>query len=316
MNSPTIGITLGDPGGIGPEVVLKAIQDKTQLPRAEFVLLGVRELWEAQKKKFPLSKTTAADYKFIDIDAHVLQVKMGKAAAENGRISFFSFARAVEMAQSQTLDAVVTAPISKESWNLAGIKWAGHTEYLHFLYPEAVMSFFSDNLNVALFTHHLPLQKALKRVKKEALEDFLFLLFENVQKIWDKPFAFLMAGLNPHAGESGILGGEEIKEIIPAIKDAQIRGVPVEGPFPADVVFRMAYGRKDRIVVALYHDQGLIAFKLAAFETGVNVTLGLPFVRTSPDHGTAFDIAGKRKADPRSMIRAIQLAGRFAAGLG
>ena len=316
MNFPSIGITLGDPGGVGPEVVLKAIQDKTQLPEARFVLFGVRGLWESFIKEYPLLQSAAAEYEFINIEAHVSQVKMGEAAAENGRISFFSFARAVEMAQRHRIDAIVTAPISKESWNLAGIKWAGHTEYMHSLYPEALMSFFSNNLNVSLFTHHLPLQKALKRIKKEALEDFLFLLFENVQKIWDKPFTFLMAGLNPHAGESGILGSEEIKEIIPAIKGAQARGVPVEGPFPADVVFRMAYGRKDRIVVALYHDQGLIAFKLAAFETGVNVTLGLPFVRTSPDHGTAFDIAGKRKADPRSMIQAIQLAGRFAAGLG
>jgi 4-hydroxythreonine-4-phosphate dehydrogenase len=314
MMPPRIGITLGDPGGVGPEIVLKAIQKRSSLPEGSFILFGSHEVFETQKKLLSWQDKDAVEYSFIDIETRFSEIKTGEPAQENGRLAFSSFIKAVEMARSRSLDAIVTAPISKHSWNLAGIKWAGHTEYLHSMYPEAIMSFFSKNLNVALFSHHLPLKKALRRVNKKSLENFFFLLHKHIRKIGKKQYRYFVAGLNPHAGESGMLGREEEKEIMPAVEAARKKGIPIDGPFPADVIFRMARSHSDNIVIALYHDQGLIAFKLDSFYTGVNVTLGLPFVRTSPDHGTAFDIAGKNLADPRSMIHAICLACRFAAG--
>jgi len=314
MSLPRIGITLGDPGGVGPEVVLKALQTRSSLPEASYVIFGSRKIFESQKNLLSLFEKDIVEFSIVDVETRSSDIKTGKPAAENGKLAFSSFVKAVEMAQSKDLDAVVTAPISKHSWSLAGIDWAGHTEYLQSLYPEAIMSFFSENMNVALFSHHLPLKTALNRVKRKSLEKYFSLLHQHIQKMGGKQYGFLVAGLNPHAGESGMMGHEEEEEIRPAIEAARKRGLPIEGPFPPDVVFRMARGQRDKIAIALYHDQGLIAFKLDAFDSGVNVTLGLPFVRTSPDHGTAFNIAGKNIADPGSMIQAIRLAAKFVSG--
>jgi 4-hydroxythreonine-4-phosphate dehydrogenase len=206
---------------------------------------------------------------------------------------------------------MVTAPVSKAGWHLAGVPWRGHTEYLEHFYPGAVMSFWSDRLRVALLSHHVPLREALTKVRKDALLGYFRVLHQSAGRVPAGPREFLVPGLNPHAGENGLLGGEEEREIRPAVDAARAEGIDVSGPYPPDTVFRMALGRPERMVAALYHDQGLIAFKLESFETGVNATLGLPFVRTSPDHGTAFDIAGKGLADPRSMMEAIRLAVRF-----
>jgi 4-hydroxythreonine-4-phosphate dehydrogenase len=170
------------------------------------------------------------------------------------------------------------------------------------------MAFWSKKLKVALLSHHLSLQNALNKVNKEGLLDFFLSLDRSVRGVRQGDFTFLVAGLNPHAGEDGLLGREETKEIAPAIKKARRRGIKISGPYPPDVVFRNAFGKTDTIVIALYHDQGLVPFKLVAFDSGVNVSLGLPFIRTSPDHGTAFDIAGKDRANPRSLVEAIRLA--------
>ena len=170
------------------------------------------------------------------------------------------------------------------------------------------MTFWSERLKVALFTTHIPLKAAIEKIKKENLINFFRNLHKNVSLILTENFSFLTAGLNPHAGENGLLGTEEEMEIIPAIKEAQREGINISGPYPPDVVFRKCLNKSDKISIALYHDQGCIPFKLESFESGVNVTLGLPFIRTSPDHGTAYDIAGKGKANPQSMIEAIKLA--------
>jgi 4-hydroxythreonine-4-phosphate dehydrogenase len=170
------------------------------------------------------------------------------------------------------------------------------------------MAFWSERLKVALLTHHLSLRAALKKVNRENLERFFISLHRSLKKVNPGGFEFLVAGLNPHAGEDGLLGREEVDTIAPAVKAARGRGLKISGPYPPDVVFRAALGREDVFVIALYHDQGLIPFKLAAFESGVNVSLGLPFARTSPDHGTAFDIAGKNRANPQSFIEAVRLA--------
>lgn len=313
MTLPKIGITLGDPGGIGPEVTIKSLSSSSSLPDAQFVLFGSRRIFESECSALHLDSPLDQDsISLHEVEGPPDPVARGKPSPPNGRASFRSFEEAVRQAREGNIQALVTAPISKRSWELAGIPLAGHTEYLSRFYPEAIMVFWSDDMKVALYTHHLPLKQAIAKIKKEPFSSFMMNLDKNLSLLQPSGFYYLVAGLNPHAGENGLMGLEEIDEIIPAIEKARSLGVPVTGPFPPDIVFRHAWKKPDKIALALYHDQGLIPFKLVAFETGVNLTLGLPFARTSPDHGTAFDIAGKGIADARSMIEAIRLAHRIA----
>ncbi len=318
MSLPRIGITLGDPGGIGPETVLKALSSRNSLPDISYLLFGSSLVIEEEKRALNLSTEIrpfdetgdlqSSSLALLEIPSPLTTVKKGSPSKENGEASFLFFERAVEEAQKGTVQALVTAPISKHSWNLAGLKWSGHTDFLSQIFPQALMIFWSEELKVALFSHHLRLKHALERIKKKNLQDFFISLHTTLESIKPGTFHFLVAGLNPHAGEQGLLGPEEEEEIIPAVDYAQKKGMKIDGPYPPDVVFRMALNHPEKIVIAQYHDQGLIPFKLESFENGVNVTLGLPFIRTSPDHGTAFDIAGHGKASPESMIEAIKLA--------
>ena len=302
-----IGITLGDPGGIGPEVVLKALA-RPALPAASFALFGHAAVVEAAERATGL-RLDRTKFSLVEPSAGPSPTGAHRPTADNGAASFAYFEEAVRAAREGRLDALATGPVSKAAWNLAGLSWRGHTDYLEHLYPGAIMTFWSDRLKLALLSHHLPLREALGRITRDRLGRFLVSLAGDVQAVRPGKTEFLVAGLNPHAGEGGALGREEIG---PAIEDARAQGVRVRGPFPPDVAFRIALDKPGAFAVGLYHDQGLIAFKIAAFETGVNVTLGLPFVRTSPDHGTAFDIAGENRADPESMIAAIALAGELA----
>lgn len=315
MNLPKIGITLGDPGGIGPEIVLKALSLKDSLPKAQYIIFGSSFVLEEEKLAMGLKmdiqtfdKKESISPSLFETENSLKTIKKGSSSKENGEASFLFFKKALEEAKRGTIDALVTAPISKNSWNLAGLRWPGHTEFLSQTYPHAIMAFWSERIKVALFSHHIPLKAAIEKIKKDALLDFFLSLNYNIEKIKPEAFHFLVAGLNPHAGEESLLGSEEEEEIFPAIKQAQREGMRINGPFPPDVVFRNALNNPDKIVIALFHDQGLIPFKLEAFEKGVNLTLGLPFIRTSPDHGTAFDIASKRIANPESMVEAIRLA--------
>ncbi len=318
MTLPRIGITLGDPGGVGPEVVLKAFAGERPLPPAEYIIFGSGRVLLREEKSTGIridfapegsrGMASAGTLSLHDISVFPGTRKKGKPDADNGLASFRYFEAAVGAARRGQLDAVVTAPISKTSWGQGGIRWRGHTEYLSRLYPEAIMAFWSRTLKVALLSHHLSLRTALRKVKKESLGRFFRTLDKSLKKVGPGGFEFLVAGLNPHAGEDGLLGREEVEEVTPAIEKARREGIKISGPFPPDVVFRKALGQKNKVVIALYHDQGLIPFKLEAFETGVNVSLGLPFVRTSTDHGTAFDIAGKNSASPVSLVEAIKLA--------
>jgi len=314
MSLSRIGITIGDPGGIGPEIVLKSLSDLTSLPAAEYVLFGsiavLEDMEESLGLKLERTKLTIRDIPYPRSAA-----KKGASDRDNGDASFRYFREAVDSARKGDLAAIVTAPVSKRAWGLAGISWRGHTDYLEQLYPGAVMTFWSEAMKVALLSHHLPLKEAVALVTRKNCERFFRVLRDGLEKFRPEAFEFLVAGLNPHAGEDGFLGNEERDEILPAIEEARASGMKISGPYPPDVVFRGALGHPERIVIALYHDQGLIPFKLAAFESGVNVTLGLPFVRTSPDHGTAFDIAGKNLADPRSLREAIRLAGKLSLGV-
>ncbi|NIO48766.1 MAG: 4-hydroxythreonine-4-phosphate dehydrogenase PdxA [Candidatus Aminicenantes bacterium] len=318
MNIPKIGVTLGDPGGIGPEIVIKALSSKTSLPKVSYVLFGSSLLVEEEKLALgleldiqPFDKSRETIYpslSLLEVKSPLRTIKKGSPTKENGQASFLFFKKAFEEAKKGTIQALVTAPVSKQSWKLAGLKWHGHTDFLSQAYPQATMAFWSERIKVVLFTHHLPLKDALEKIKNEDLYDFFLRLYQHTEKIQPETFQFLVAGMNPHAGERGLFGSEEEVEIMPAVNRAKKEGMRISGPFPPDVVFRKALNHSDKIVIALYHDQGLIPFKLEAFEKGVNTTLGLPFIRTSPDHGTAFDIANKRVANPESMVEAIKLA--------
>lgn len=322
MTLPRIGITLGDPGGVGPEIVLKALAGDYQLPKADYVLFGSRPVLRAEEKALgihfdfgsgePRIPALSGSLIFHEIPSLLKTVTKGAPTAKNGLESFRYFKAAVAEVREGNLQAIVTAPISKSSWALARVPWKGHTDYLSHFYRGAIMGFWSEKLKLALLSHHVSLRDALKKVKKEILLDFFISLDRSLKKVGPEKFRLLVAGLNPHAGEEGLLGREEIEEIGPAIKEARRQGITISGPYSPDVVFRSALGQPDAIAVALYHDQGLIPFKLLAFESGVNVSLGLPFVRTSPDHGTAFDIAGKNRADPQSFVEAVKLAAVFA----
>jgi 4-hydroxythreonine-4-phosphate dehydrogenase len=312
MIPPKIGITLGDPGGVGPEVTLRSLHDFSSLPDAHYVLFGSQRIIDSEKDVLNLDLSLPSDaISLHEVESPMDPAVRGKPTISNGTASFRYFEQAVKQAQKGNIHALVTAPISKHSWKLAGIPWAGHTEYLSRFYPEAIMFFWSDELKVALYTHHIPLQQAVAKVKEKSLLEFILRLFKGLNSILPPNFELLVSGLNPHAGEKGLMGSEDTEEVLPAIEMARSKGIPISGPFPPDVVFRDAKKYPDKIVIALYHDQGLIPFKLLAFNRGVNLTLGLPFIRTSPDHGTAFDIAGKGKADPQSMVEAIRLAHRF-----
>jgi 4-hydroxythreonine-4-phosphate dehydrogenase len=323
MTLPRIGITLGDPGGIGPEIILKAFSGTFVLPPADYVLFGYASVLDEEAKTLGVCLpggslkanriSTGGSFSLRELERSAEGTKKGRPSAENGRASFRFFEEAVAEARRGALQGIVTAPISKRSWTLAGVSWRGHTDFLSRFYPRAIMAFWSEKIKVALLSHHISLREAPGRVTRGNLSDFFLRLDKSLRRLRPEGFEFLVSGLNPHAGEEGLIGREEIEEIIPAVEDAARSGLRISGPFPPDTVFRNALDRADRVVVALYHDQGLIPFKLEAFEKGVNLTLGLPFVRTSPDHGTAFDIAGKNAASPLSLIEAIRLAAELVA---
>ena len=322
MTVPTIGVTAGDPGGVGPEVVVKTLARAGGLPQAAYVVFAHPGIIGAEAERLELrigSRDWRPDHPpepgvfLAAVPGPGRLLTRGKVSAANGEASFRAFEAAVDRARAGRLQALVTAPISKAAWALAGHPFRGHTEYLARLFPGAIMTFWSDELKVALFSHHRPIGEAVAAVRKDALVDFLRSLHRGLGRIPGGPFRLLLAGLNPHAGEDGLLGREEVDEIRPALEQAAAEGIPVTGPFPPDTIFFQAKGKREVVAVALYHDQGLIAFKLVALADGVNVTIGLPFVRTSPDHGTAFDIAGLGIADARSMEAAVRLAAAFSA---
>jgi len=284
---PRIAITTGDPAGIGPEIAAKAAADPRVRAACEPIIYG------------PLGEERFAP---------------GVLSAAAGQAAYDTLVRAVDAAKAGAVDGLATAPINKEAFRLAGLPWRGHTDLLAHLTgaPHVAMMFHSDELRVVLATIHIPLAEVPRALTQSLMEKTIALtarelpLFDKVQP------RIAVAGLNPHAGEHGLFGSEDAEVIAPAIEACRARGVDVSGPFPADTVFVRARRGEFDVVVACYHDQGLIPVKLVAFGRAVNVTLGLPIVRTSVDHGTAFDIAGKGIADPESMIAATLLAARLA----
>jgi 4-hydroxythreonine-4-phosphate dehydrogenase len=306
MKTPRIAISLGDPRGIGPEVVARALADASVRELGSFVLVGPGGLVEAMP-----------GVEAVEVGSW----RAGGEAAEAGRVAGESIRVAVEMALEGSVDALVTAPIDKAAFQAGGWHFPGHTEMLQQLagVPAVGMMMAAERtmagapLRVVLATTHLPLRDVPARLTTDLLVEQALLTSRSLRAWWgiDAPRLALCA-FNPHASDGGIFGDEEARIYGPAMERLAAAGMAVDGPIPADTVFTRALRGEFDAVIAPYHDVGMAAFKTVAFGSGVNVTLGLPFPRTSPDHGTALDIAGRGIADASSTIEAIRLAARLA----
>ncbi len=289
VKRPRIAITVGDPAGIGPEIAHAAANDTR-----------VRDVCVPLIYGPPLGESFAA----------------GVLSARAGRAAYDIICRAVADAQRGVIDAIATAPVNKLAFAAAGLPWKGHTDLLAHLTGRGhgVMMFWSEPLKVVLASVHVPLSHVPQVLTTQLLVDVIAVTAQELPRFGIPGSRLALAGLNPHAGEHGLLGEEDDRILRPAVEASVAKGVGISGPIPGDTVFVRACRGEFDAVVACYHDQGLIPVKLLAFGRAVNVTLGLPIIRTSVDHGTAFDIAGKGVADPSSMIEATLLAARLAAG--
>ncbi|MCX6542844.1 MAG: 4-hydroxythreonine-4-phosphate dehydrogenase PdxA [Acidobacteria bacterium] len=287
MSLPRVAITVGDPAGIGPEIVASALADARVTDVCEPVVYGPADL---------------------------ARFRPGQLSAEAGRAAYDAIVAAVNDVRAGRVEAMATAPVNKEAFALAGLPWRGHTDLLAHLTGAAsvAMMFYAEALRVVLATIHVPLADVPRLLTRASLEQVIRLTAREMPRFGFPSPRLAVAGLNPHAGEHGVMGSEEREVFEPALAACRSGGIDVAGPFPADTLFgRAARGEFD-VVIASYHDQGLIPIKLLAFGTAVNVTLGLPIIRTSVDHGTAFDIAGRGVADHGSLVCAVRLAARLA----
>jgi len=286
VSRPRIALTVGDPAGIGPEIVAKAAADAGLLALCEPVIFASKAAGE---------------------------IRLGEVSAVAGQAAYDTIVSAVDAARRGEVDAIATAPINKLAFAQAGLPWKGHTDLIAHLCGarRVAMLFHAPQLKVVLITVHVPLRDVAALLTPELVADTIRLTAESLPLFGIARPRLALAGLNPHAGESGVLGTEDDAVLAPAVAAARAAGIDIRGPFPADTVFgRAARGEFD-CVLACYHDQGLIPVKLLAFGQAVNVTIGLPIIRTSVDHGTAFDIAGKGVADAGSMIEAVKLAAQM-----
>jgi 4-hydroxythreonine-4-phosphate dehydrogenase len=306
-----IAITMGDPAGIGPEVTLKALMSKQVGEVCLPVVIGDRVVLEAAAEELSIGYQLNEGTNFIEVSAIAgRDFPRNEPSAVGGRASVAYIRKAVELALKGEVDAVVTAPITKEALKIAGFTWPGHTEMLAELTGTAdyAMMLSGGPLRIILATIHTALKDVPVLITQARVLKTIRFADSACKMMGITHPRIAVAGLNPHAGEAGLFGHEERDSIIPAVKAAAAEGIAVSGPYPADTLFYKAYKGEFDIVVCMYHDQGLIPLKMIAFDSGVNVTVGLPIIRTSPDHGTAYDIAWQGKADPASMIEAIKLA--------
>jgi 4-phospho-D-threonate 3-dehydrogenase / 4-phospho-D-erythronate 3-dehydrogenase len=320
---PRVGITFGDPAGVGPEITLKAVADQRVLDFCSPIIIG--DAQEIRRQALVLGlraefiEISLENYKPGQFDEPVIvntdnlssPVEWGMISASSGAAAISAIEAAVKLCLAGSLDAVTTSPINKESIKLAGSPFPGHTEMIASLCGtgDALMCFFAENLRVFLLTVHCSLSEAIKQITKQHVLKTLMLADRELKRFGVTSPRIAVAGLNPHAGEHGLFGHEDEQEIKPAIMESRsLHNIDASGPFPGDTIFiRAARGEFDA-VAACYHDQGLIPVKCLSFGTAVNATLGLPIIRTSVDHGTAFDIAGRGVADHRSLVEAIKLA--------
>ena len=334
MSKPIIAITMGDPASIGPEIAMKALLQKNIHEICKPLIVGdavvfeqviallklpakVNTIKRIADAKFELGTIDVFDLKITDIN----KLQFGKIDAMCGEASFQAVKKAIELAMSKEVDATVTGPINKKSINEAGHHFAGHTEiYAHFTGTKKyAMLLVEDHINVIHVSTHVSLRQAVDLVKKERIVQVIELMVDGLKRLGKTNLKIGVAGLNPHAGDSGLFGTEDDEEILPAVEEAKRLGYEVEGPVPPDTMFAKAAMGAYGGVVAMYHDQGHIPFKLAGFKwnaekqqmdsvKGVNITMGLPIIRTSVDHGTAFEIAGKGIASADAMVLAIESA--------
>lgn len=318
MSKIKIGISIGDINGIGLEVILKTLNNDKYLQFFIPVVYGSSKVVSYHKN------IVGTDFRFQQIrgaeQAHDdkvnvvncwqenVNISLGKATEQSGKYAFKALERATQDLHNGIIDALVTAPINKEAMNMADFPFPGHTEYLteHLGGKESLMFMVTEDLRIGLVTNHLPLHEVVKNITKERVIDKIRLMDETLRMDFgiDKP-TIAVLGLNPHAGDNGVLGREEEEIIRPAVVETKKSGLLVMGPFSADGFFGSNQYTKFDGILAMYHDQGLIPFKLLSFGRGVNYTAGLPAVRTSPDHGTGYDIAGKNQADPSSFRSAL-----------
>ncbi|MDO4741700.1 MAG: 4-hydroxythreonine-4-phosphate dehydrogenase PdxA [Eubacteriales bacterium] len=338
MLKPIIAITMGDPSGIGPEIIVKALGHEriyascrplvvgsaTMIAHAAALLsspLRVRAVSCVQEAAFSFGSIDVLDQQSVDLSAH----RFGVVSAQSGRAAYLAVEEAIRLAMNNEADATVTAPLNKEALHTAGYLFSGHTEIYAALTSTQRYSMLlaHGSLRVVHVSTHISLREACDRCTRERELEVIRLAHDTCRSMGiDRP-RIAVAGLNPHAGENGLFGREEIEAICPAVEDAQAIGILAEGPLPADTIFSKARGGLYDVVVAQYHDQGHIPLKLLGFEmdpasgkwksvAGVNITLGLPIIRTSVDHGTAFDQAGLGTATEESLINAIEYAIGFA----
>jgi 4-phospho-D-threonate 3-dehydrogenase / 4-phospho-D-erythronate 3-dehydrogenase len=331
---PVLAITMGDPAGIGPEIAAKVFAMPDIYEQCRPLLTGnvqimkrTLDLLKSDLKINAVPNVQDAVFQNGIMDVFDLQVEnpdfieFGKISAEAGNIAFRSVEKAIELALAGEVDGTVTNPIHKVAINAAGYHFSGHTEiYAHFTgTTKYAMLLADEKIKVIHVSTHVSLRKACDLVKKERVSETIRLLHEGLKMIGFEHPRIGVAGLNPHAGDGGLFGDEEILEIVPAIELAKSEGIIAEGPFPPDTLYTLARGGRFDGCVAMYHDQGHIPFKLAGFQwdeetgamktvKGVNITLGLPIIRTSVDHGTAFEIAGKGIANPDALVNAIEYA--------
>ncbi len=305
MSKIRIGITMGDPSGIGAAIIAKAIKEIKSL--AELVVIGDRWVFsQLSALSFQLSAI-----KFVDLNnVPRKDFRFGQIKAEYGRASIEYLDKALDLIKKNEIDSLVTAPISKQAVNLAGFRFSGHTEYFEERagIKNTVMMLLNKRLKFSLVTRHIPLEDVASRLNKEELYGTILATYQSLRTLFlIKQPRIVVCGLNPHASDNGIIGGQENRIIKPVIKRLKKVIRYIEGPLPGDIAVKLAFERKYDCVIAMYHDQALIPLKLSDSYSGVNLILGLPLIRTSPLHGTAFDIAAAALADPRSLIEAIRL---------
>lgn len=330
---PILAVTMGDPGGIGPEVLVKALADPARRAKARFRIFGTSGAlveaceraridpfwWQVEFTSELLGDAMAQDCVLIDYEPQGRRVLYPRAATTKGGDYSYRFVEdAITAAEKRPgdpvhVDGIVTAPISKQAWAMAGRKFPGHTELLgrRFLAKRVAMMFEAPRLRVTLVTVHIPLLNLTHSLTIGRIFDAIDLTNLALKELGIYRPRIAVCGLNPHAGEGGLIGDEEQRLITPALNLAQHQGINATGPFSGDTIFNAALDGRYDAVVAMYHDQGLIPIKLLARDEAVNITLGIPTVRTSPDHGTAYDIAGSNRANAGSMMAAVDCAIRM-----
>jgi 4-hydroxythreonine-4-phosphate dehydrogenase len=312
-----VGISIGDFNGIGPEIIMKSLKDKTITDFFTPVIFGSGKLFTYQKNIFKLnlnfnyineaSQAQGGKLNMVNIVKDNVNVELGTPTEESTKLAIDSLEAATEALMKGEIDVLVTAPINKDEMMKMGFKHAGHTGYFEEKFgKKGLMFLVTEELKVAVSTHHIPISKVAENISKEKIKKQIKTLNQTLIEDFciQKP-KIAVLGLNPHSGDGGVIGNEEIEIIGPAIKELSDNGVLAFGPFPADSFFQPNKYKNFDAVLAMYHDQGLAPFKTLAYEEGVNYTAGLPFIRTSPDHGVAYDIAGKNLADEQSFTEAI-----------